>query len=63
MEKEKNEFFKFIQAGKKIAEIRICTVRDTGEAPQNPINRNKLYFKESVFVFRYGLCKFKMRVL
>lgn len=33
----------------KIAEIHICTVRDTNVAPQKPVKKNKLYFKESVF--------------
>ena len=42
------------------AEIRICTVRDTSETSQKTItSETKLYFKESVFLFRYGLCKFK----
>ncbi len=45
------------------AEIRICTVRDTGEAPQKPIRKTNYILKKVYFVLRYGLCKFKMRIL
>lgn len=44
MERNKNERKNFIQAGKKIAKIRICKVRDTGETPQETKTKNnKLY--------------------
>ncbi len=63
MEKKNNECKNFIKAGKMIAKIRICTVRDTNEAPQKPkrLTTNNTIKKEYP-VFRYGLCKYKVRV-